>query len=131
MLMRGRMPRFRPAKKENKFGVAIGVAPEIYARLSKLDGLDLRGVAVHIGSQLQQLDPLEKCYQRMGQLVSDLRAAGHDSITHVDLGGGLGRALQTRRQSPQPRRLWRDGDAGDKGLGCHADVRTGPGDRWQ
>jgi len=97
----GTHAKISTGKKENKFGVAIDVAPEIYARLSKLDGLDLRGVAVHIGSQLQQLDPLEKCYQRMGQLVTDLRAAGHD-ITHVDLGGGLGVPYKPEDNPPSP-----------------------------
>ena len=97
----GTHAKISTGKKENKFGVAIDVAPEIYARLSKLDGLNLRGVAVHIGSQLQQLEPLEKCYQRMGQLVSDLRAAGHE-VTHVDLGGGLGVPYKPGDSPPSP-----------------------------
>src|SRR3546814_6716230 len=53
------------------------------------DLLNLRGIAVHIGSQLTSLAPFEAAFKRVGQLVADLRAAGH-SITHVDLGGGLG-----------------------------------------
>ena len=88
-------------KAENKFGVAIDVAPNIYARLSKLDGLNLRGVAVHIGSQLQSLDPLEKCYERIGRLVEQLRSAEHD-ITHVDLGGGLGVPYKPEDNPPSP-----------------------------
>ncbi|VAV92610.1 Diaminopimelate decarboxylase [hydrothermal vent metagenome] len=88
-------------KAENKFGVAIDVAPDIYARLSQRDGLDLRGVAVHIGSQLQKLEPLEKCYSRIGQLVTQLREAGH-IITHVDLGGGLGVPYRPEENPPSP-----------------------------
>lgn len=97
----GTHAKISTGKAENKFGVAIDVAPDIFARLSKLDGLNLRGVAVHIGSQLQNLDPLEKCYTRMGQLVSDLRAAGHE-ITHVDLGGGLGVPYKPEESPPSP-----------------------------
>jgi diaminopimelate decarboxylase len=76
-------------KSENKFGVPISDAPAIYGRLAALPGLALRGVALHIGSQLLTLEPLEAAFDKVGRLVDDLRAAGH-SITHVDLGGGLG-----------------------------------------
>ncbi len=97
----GTHAKISTGKKENKFGVAVDVAPEIYARLAQLDGLNMRGVAVHIGSQLQNLDPLEKCYLRIGQLVADLRAAGHQ-ITHVDLGGGLGVPHRPGENPPSP-----------------------------
>ncbi len=85
----GTHAKISTGKAENKFGVAISDAPAIFSRLAGLPGLNLRGVATHIGSQLQSLDPLEAAYVRIGQLVSDLRAGGH-AITHVDLGGGLG-----------------------------------------
>jgi diaminopimelate decarboxylase len=54
-----------------------------------LPGLAVQGVAVHIGSQLTSLAPLERAFTRVGQLIADLRAAGHD-IRVADLGGGLG-----------------------------------------
>ena len=85
----GTHAKISTGKAENKFGVGIDAAPEIFARLSALPGLNLRGIAVHIGSQLTSLAPFEAAFKRVGQLVADLRAAGH-SITHVDLGGGLG-----------------------------------------
>lgn len=97
----GTHEKISTGKKENKFGVAIDVAPAIYGRLAQLDGLGLRGVAVHIGSQLQQLQPLENSYQRVGQLVEQLRAAGHE-ISHVDLGGGLGVRYQAGDNPPTP-----------------------------
>jgi len=97
----GTHAKISTGKKENKFGVAIDVAPAIFARLSQLDGLDLRGVAVHIGSQLQSLDPLETCYVRMGELVAQLRGAGH-AVTHVDLGGGLGVPYKPEDNPPSP-----------------------------
>src|SRR3546814_6789691 len=50
-----------------------------------------RSVAVHIGSQLTQLGPMEAAFARVGELIGELRAAGHD-IRRADLGGGLGRS---------------------------------------
>jgi diaminopimelate decarboxylase len=85
----GTHAKISTGKRENKFGVPIDQAPAMYARLSALDGLDLRGVAIHIGSQLFDIAPLEAAYGRVKQLVDELRGAGH-RVTHVDLGGGLG-----------------------------------------
>jgi diaminopimelate decarboxylase len=76
-------------RRSNKFGVALADAPEIYARLAKLEGLDLRGIAVHIGSQISDLSALEAACESIGVLLGKLRAAGH-TIGQVDLGGGLG-----------------------------------------
>lgn len=75
--------------KENKFGIDYHAAPAAYAHAASLPGIAVRGVAVHIGSQLTDLLPLEAAFGRVGALIRDLRAAGHD-ITHADLGGGLG-----------------------------------------
>jgi diaminopimelate decarboxylase len=74
---------------ENKFGIAIRAAMDAYARAAQLPGLAVQGVAVHIGSQLTSLDPLERAFTRVGKLVGTLRAAGHQ-IRVADLGGGLG-----------------------------------------
>ncbi|HEX8514250.1 MAG TPA: diaminopimelate decarboxylase [Allosphingosinicella sp.] len=73
----------------NKFGVAIGDAIAACARIRALPGLRLAGVAVHIGSQLTSLAPLEAAFERLGRLIRELRAAGHE-IRTADLGGGLG-----------------------------------------
>ena len=89
----GTHAKISTGKAENKFGVAISDAPGIYARLADLPGLNMRGVALHIGSQLLNLDPLEAAFVRVGALVADLRAAGH-VVSHVDLGGGLGIAYK-------------------------------------
>jgi diaminopimelate decarboxylase len=83
----------------NKFGIAIAEAREACARVRALPGLDLKGVAVHIGSQLTRLDPLARAFERIGELIRDLRAAGHD-IRTADLGGGLG--LQYDPAAPPP-----------------------------
>ena len=74
---------------ENKFGIAITDAPDAYDRIAQLPALEIQGVAVHIGSQLTSLDPLERAFTRIGELIADLRGAGH-SIGIADLGGGLG-----------------------------------------
>ncbi len=76
-------------KRENKFGVPLDRGVELYGQLAAEAGLAMRGVAVHIGSQLADLAPLEEAFVKLGALIAELRAAGH-AITHADLGGGLG-----------------------------------------
>jgi diaminopimelate decarboxylase len=97
----GTHEKISTGKAENKFGLPIGEAPAIFDRLGALDGIELRGVAVHIGSQLLGLAPLEAAFERVGALVAQLRAAGH-TITHVDLGGGLGVAYRPGDVPPTP-----------------------------
>ena len=74
---------------EDKFGVAYDRAMAAYARAAELPGLDVRGIAVHIGSQLTDLAPSRAAFEKIGGLIADLRTAGHDIVT-ADLGGGLG-----------------------------------------
>ncbi len=88
-------------KAENKFGVPLIRAREVFAELAALEGLNLRGVAIHIGSQLADLEPLEAAFAKVGRLVADLRAAGH-AVTHVDLGGGLGVPYKAGEVLPSP-----------------------------
>ncbi len=88
-------------KAENKFGVPYDRAGGIYARLSALPGMNLRGLAVHIGSQLQSLDPLAAAFAKMGELMRAIRAEGH-SVTHMDLGGGVGVTYKAGDVYPDP-----------------------------
>lgn len=88
-------------KADNKFGVAISDALAIYARLAALPGLNMRGLAVHIGSQMGSLDPLEIAIGKVGGLMQELRAAGL-TVSHVDLGGGLGVPYKADEQFPTP-----------------------------
>jgi diaminopimelate decarboxylase len=86
---------------ENKFGVAYDRAGAIYARLSALPGITMRGLAVHIGSQLAKLEPLETAFAKMGDLMRAIRDAGH-SVTHMDLGGGVGVPYKAEDVFPSP-----------------------------
>jgi diaminopimelate decarboxylase len=97
----GTHAKISTGKKENKFGVPIGDAPGIFARLSTLPGLNLRGIAAHIGSQIFDLGPIEAAYGKLGDLVGTLRAAGH-TIDRVDLGGGLGVPYERDKVPPSP-----------------------------
>jgi len=76
-------------KAENKFGIDLALARSVFSRAAELPGIRLRGVAVHIGSQLTHLEPYRAAYERVAEFVHELRSDGID-IRHVDLGGGLG-----------------------------------------
>jgi len=97
----GTHAKISTGKSENKFGVPISEAKAIFARLSGRPGLNLRGVALHIGSQLFDLGPLEAAYARVGELVRELRGEGH-VIDRVDLGGGLGVPYERDKVPPSP-----------------------------
>ncbi len=85
----GTHAKISTGKSENKFGIPYDRALASYAAARDLPGLDVQGVAVHIGSQLTDLAPLEAAFTKVGALIVALRAAGHD-IRTADLGGGLG-----------------------------------------
>jgi diaminopimelate decarboxylase len=76
-------------KSENKFGIPISRAREVYRLAARLPGLDVIGIDVHIGSQLTELEPFRQAYLKVAELTETLRADGHD-IRRLDLGGGLG-----------------------------------------
>lgn len=76
-------------RKENKFGIPLSRAREVYALAGRLPGIEVVGVDVHIGSQLTDLAPFEAAYGLVADLTVALRADGHD-IRRLDLGGGLG-----------------------------------------
>ena len=88
-------------KSENKFGVAYDQAAEIYTRLAALDGLEMRGLAVHIGSQITDLAPSRAAFVKMGELMRALRSAGR-TVSHMDLGGGLGVPYKLGEVLPEP-----------------------------
>ena len=86
-------------KSENKFGIPIARAREVYAQAADLPGLDVIGIDVHIGSQLTDLEPFELAYQKVAELTEALRADGHN-IRRLDLGGGLGIPYERSNSAP-------------------------------
>ncbi len=97
----GTHDKISTGKADNKFGVPIDEAGQIFGKLAGQPSVNLRGVAVHIGSQLGDLAPLERAFEKLGNLVTALRGAGH-TITHVDLGGGLGVPYKQGETLPSP-----------------------------
>ncbi len=86
-------------KSENKFGIPIARARDVYAMAASLPGLKVVGIDVHIGSQLTDLEPFELAYQKVAELTEVLRADGHD-IIRLDLGGGLGIPYARSNEAP-------------------------------
>jgi diaminopimelate decarboxylase len=86
-------------KAENKFGIPISRAREVYAHAAKLPGIHVAGVDMHIGSQITDLDPFGDAFALLAGFVRELRADGH-AISHVDLGGGLGIPYRDDNEPP-------------------------------
>ena len=86
-------------KAENKFGIPISRAREVYAQAAKLKGLRVAGVDMHIGSQIVELKPFDDAFALLSDFVRALRADGH-TISHVDLGGGLGIPYREDNEPP-------------------------------
>jgi diaminopimelate decarboxylase len=86
-------------KSENKFGVPISRARDVYARAKRLPGVTVTGVDMHIGSQIIDLAPFDEAFSLLADFVAALRADGH-AIDHVDLGGGLGVPYRWNNEPP-------------------------------
>ena len=86
-------------KSENKFGIPIARAREVYAEIRGLPGVKAVGIDVHIGSQLTDLAPFRAAYEKVADLTHALREDGHE-IIRLDLGGGLGIPYETSNQAP-------------------------------
>ncbi|HEU0221995.1 MAG TPA: diaminopimelate decarboxylase [Paracoccaceae bacterium] len=86
-------------RAEDKFGVPIARAPEVYARAARLPGIEVVGIDVHIGSQLTDLAPFEAAFTKLAELARHLRAEGH-AISRLDLGGGLGIPYTRSNEAP-------------------------------
>ncbi|WP_102109970.1 diaminopimelate decarboxylase [Oceaniglobus roseus] len=112
-------------RKEDKFGIPISRAREVYREAAGLAGLEVVGIDVHIGSQLTDLAPFEQAYRKVAELTAMLRADGHD-IRRLDLGGGLGIPYQKSNAAPplpsdfgeMVRRVLGD-------LGCEIEIEPG------
>ena len=86
-------------KSENKFGIPISRARDVYAMAAALPNIEIVGIDVHIGSQLTQLAPFEAAYIKVAEVVEQLRADGHN-IRRLDLGGGLGIPYTRSNETP-------------------------------
>ena len=86
-------------KSENKFGIPITQAEEAYKMAGDLSNISIVGIDVHIGSQITDLTPFKKAFQKIRELVGLLRNLGH-RIRRVDIGGGLGISYLKNRKNP-------------------------------
>jgi diaminopimelate decarboxylase len=84
---------------QDKFGIPISRAREVYAEAARLPGLKVTGVDMHIGSQITDLEPFENATQLLAELARDLMAEGHE-LRHIDLGGGLGVPYRDDNEPP-------------------------------
>ena len=112
-------------KAENKFGVELGRAREIYARAAAMAGIEMRGLAVHIGSQLTDLAPYRAAFSKIATLCAELRADGQ-IVETLDLGGGIGIAYRDET-APAIEDYGRVVDETVGNLGCHLVFEPG---RW-
>ncbi|MCL2453134.1 MAG: diaminopimelate decarboxylase [Alphaproteobacteria bacterium] len=76
-------------KAENKFGIPLSRARDIYKEAARLPGIEITGVDLHIGSQITDLSPFDAAFALVADFVKKLRQDGH-AFEHIDLGGGLG-----------------------------------------
>jgi len=105
-------------KAENKFGIPISRARDVYGRAARLKGVRIAGVDMHIGSQIVALDPFGDAFALLADFVRTLRADGH-SISHIDLGGGLGIPYREDNEPPpDPDAYARIVKDATRGLGC-------------
>ena len=119
----GTHEKISTGKSENKFGIAMDIARMAYAEAARLPGIEVRGIDLHIGSQITHLEPFADAFSRIAELVGRLRADGH-RIEVLDLGGGLGISYG-EEDAPTPAdyaRIVRD-TVGD--LGCRIVVEPG------
>lgn len=93
-------PYISTGLKENKFGIDITVAAQVYHRAATLPSLNIIGIDCHIGSQLTELDPFMNALDRILALTDELADQGIN-LRHIDLGGGIG-VRYCDEQPPQP-----------------------------
>ncbi|WP_294928706.1 diaminopimelate decarboxylase [uncultured Paracoccus sp.] len=112
-------------KSENKFGIPIARARDVYARAAGLPGIEVVGIDMHIGSQLTDLAPFRQAYEKMADLTRALRADGH-AIRRLDMGGGLG-IPYTRDNAAPPLPIEYGQVIRDTvgGLGCEIEIEPG------
>ncbi|GIT90069.1 diaminopimelate decarboxylase [Jannaschia pagri] len=112
-------------RAEDKFGIPIAKARQVYAEIATLPGLRVVGIDVHIGSQLVDLDPFRQAYRKVADLTEALRADGH-SIERLDLGGGLGIPYARSNLAPPVPMEYGEVIRDEVGhLGCEIEIEPG------
>jgi len=93
----GTHPYISTGLKENKFGIPIEDAAEVYQQASEMPHIDILGVDCHIGSQLTELQPFTDALARVLRLIDQLEKLGI-TLQHIDIGGGVG--IQYANETP-------------------------------
>ena len=95
----GTHAKISTGKSENKFGIPLVHARDVYARAARMPGIKVTGADMHIGSQIIDLARMETAFRILAEFVQTLRSDGHD-ISHIDFGGGLGIPYYMDREAP-------------------------------
>ena len=95
----GTHEKISTGKAENKFGIAWEDAQAGFAHARALDGVEACAIDIHIGSQITDLTPFRRAFEKIADLLAQLRADGHE-ITRLDLGGGLGVPYARDNETP-------------------------------
>lgn len=112
-------------KSENKFGIPIARARDVYAQAARMAGIDVVGIDVHIGSQLTELEPFELAFSKVAELTETLRGDGIN-IRRLDLGGGLGIPYERSNEAPPLPMEYGDVIRKTVGhLGCEIEIEPG------
>lgn len=92
-------------RKGDKFGVDLAKVPDLYEQAAQLPSIELVGLAVHLGSQITNLQPFQQGYARLAELTKTLRAKGHQ-VSRLDLGGGIGIGYDQSTSEPDLNRYF-------------------------
>ena len=116
-------PHISTGLKENKFGIEVQKALQLYRKWRQFKNLEIVGVDCHIGSQLVRMGPIVEALTRLVELVVELRGLGLD-IKYLDLGGGLGITYQ-KENPPLPKEYAREIIAVASEIGCKLILEPG------
>jgi diaminopimelate decarboxylase len=119
----GTHEKITTGRKENKFGIDIDLARDAFALAGRLPHLRVVGVAMHLGSQINSLEPYRDAITRLRGLIGQLRTDGH-SIDRFDIGGGLG-IVYADEQPPSVTEFLRMVGKETSGLGCELTFEPG------
>ena len=121
----GTHAKISTGKSENKFGIPIARAREVYARAAKLPGIEVTGIDMHIGSQITDLGPLEIAFRILVRIRADAARRRPHHLAYRFRRRPRHSLLHGPRGAARARRLCRDGQARHAQSRLHADVRAG------